>query len=101
MSKLYYVKFEVIDQAERMREKYYFLAEQEEWRVIYQGQEGYKKLSSEEVDQCWKRAEEYRIKGDKINDSLMSIKGRNQAEWKHIEILRTASLERDLLDSML
>ena len=101
MSKLYYIKFEVIDQAERMKDKYYFLSEQEEWKVIYQGQENYPKLSSKEVDNCWKMAERYRAEGDKINEALINIKGRNQAEWKYLEILREASYERDLLDSIL
>lgn len=93
MEKLYRVKYEVISQAERMRDKFYFLSEQEMWKV-----QDSENMTNEEGEKHFKKSEEYYEKAEKISNALMSIKGYNQATWSNIIILKESALQRDKLD---
>lgn len=100
MSKLYCIPYNVISQAERMRDKYFFLAENEQWKVQYQGQsDSFPSLTAEEVEQCFKMSEQYYNEALEIAEALNNIKGHNKAEWKYIEVLKNASSKRDMLDA--
>lgn len=93
MSKLYFVKYEVIAQAERMKDKYYFLAENEQWKV----QEN--TMSNKDAERHFKKSEMYHSQAEKINEALMSIVGNNQATWNNIQILKQAAFQRTMLDN--
>ena len=98
--KLYYVPHNTISQAERMREKYFFLAENEQWKVQYQGQsDEFPVLTNEQVEKCFKQSEEYYNRALEIDEALKNIKSFNQAEWKYIKILRGAAFQRTALDA--
>lgn len=104
MCKKYFIKYQTVTNAERMADKYDYLAKQQEWKVENEGTEDYPEiLTMEQAQECWDKAEEYRIKRDKIRNALANCNGQGtyKAEWKYIEILKEAEQERLFLDSTL
>lgn len=94
MAKLYRVRYDVISQAERMREKYYYLSEKELWEV-----EESNNMTNEEIELHYKRSEYYYNKAEEIDKALLSIVGYNQATWENIVKLKNSAYVRDMLDN--
>jgi hypothetical protein len=96
MNKLYYIKHDIIAQAERMREKLMYQKEVELDDLLMQGcYKDYMVREKEILD----RLEEL----DDAFDHVASDKGcyNYKAEWKYIEILKKYANTRSTLDAFI
>jgi hypothetical protein len=95
-AKLYYIKHDVIAQAERMREKLMYKKEVELYDLFMEGKyEEYKEVEDKVLTQL----EE--LQG--ALDSVTSDRGcyNYKAEWKYVEVIKKYANQRNTLDSLI
>lgn len=97
MEKKYFIKYHVIEQAERMVDKYAFLAEEKEYAVREQN------LSKEEAEKNFAEADKLYTLSDKLHQTILNCcEGRSyKGTWEQVQFLTKHAQQRDCLDALI